>query len=61
MPGDGVVNGYGAIDGRVVYVLSQDFTGFGGSLSEAHAEKLVKLMDGALKAGVPVIGLNDSG
>jgi propionyl-CoA carboxylase beta chain len=60
-PGDGVVTGYGAIDGRIVHVFSQDFTVFGGSLSEAHAEKLVKLMDGALKAGVPLIGLNDSG
>ncbi len=60
-PGDGVVTGYGAIDGRTVYVFSQDFTVFGGSLSEAHAEKIVKVLDNALKAGVPVVGLNDSG
>ncbi|MEX2583031.1 MAG: acyl-CoA carboxylase subunit beta [Gemmatimonadota bacterium] len=59
--GDGVVTGYGAIDGRLVYVFSQDFTVFGGSLSEAHAEKIVKIMDLALKNGAPVIGLNDSG
>ncbi|MEJ2371524.1 MAG: acyl-CoA carboxylase subunit beta [Gemmatimonadales bacterium] len=60
-PGDGVVTGYGTIDGRTVYVFSQDFTVFGGSLSEAHAEKIVKVLDTALKSGVPVIGLNDSG
>jgi propionyl-CoA carboxylase beta chain len=59
--GDGVVTGYGTIDGRLVYVFSQDFTVFGGSLSEAHAEKIVKIMDLALKNGAPVIGLNDSG
>ncbi|HEX8906823.1 MAG TPA: carboxyl transferase domain-containing protein, partial [Longimicrobiaceae bacterium] len=59
--GDGVVTGYGAIHGRLVYVFSQDFTVFGGSLSEAHAEKVVKIMDLALKNGAPVIGLNDSG
>jgi propionyl-CoA carboxylase beta chain len=59
--GDGVITGYGAIDGRMVYVFSQDFTVFGGSLSEAHAEKIVKIMDLALKNGAPVIGLNDSG
>jgi len=59
--GDGVVTGYGRIHGRLVYVFSQDFTVFGGSLSEAHAEKIVKLMDMALKNGAPVIGLNDSG
>ena len=59
--GDGVVTGYGTIHGRLVYVFSQDFTVFGGSLSEAHAEKIVKLMDMALKNGAPVIGLNDSG
>jgi propionyl-CoA carboxylase beta chain len=59
--GDGVVTGWGAIDGRLVYVFSQDFTVFGGSLSEAHAEKIVKVMDLALKNGAPVIGLNDSG
>ncbi len=61
IPGDGVVTGYGLIDGRKVYVFSQDFTVFGGSLSEAHAEKICKIMDLALKAGVPIIGLNDSG
>ena len=60
-PGDGVVTGSGRIDGRPVYVFSQDFTVFGGSLSEAHAEKICKIMDLALKTGVPVIGLNDSG
>ncbi|MGH7462682.1 MAG: carboxyl transferase domain-containing protein, partial [Longimicrobiales bacterium] len=59
--GDGVVTGYGTIHGRPVYVFSQDFTVFGGSLSEVHAEKIVKIMDHALKTGAPVIGLNDSG
>jgi propionyl-CoA carboxylase beta chain len=59
--GDGVVTGYGRIDGRLVFVFSQDFTVFGGSLSEAHAEKICKVMDLAVKAGAPVIGLNDSG
>jgi propionyl-CoA carboxylase beta chain len=59
--GDGVVTGYGTIHGRLVYVFSQDFTVFGGSLSEAHAGKIVKIMDHALKNGAPVIGLNDSG
>jgi acetyl-CoA carboxylase carboxyltransferase component len=59
--GDGVVTGYGRIDGRVVYVFSQDFTVFGGSLGEAHAEKICKLMDLAMRNGGPVIGLNDSG
>ncbi len=59
--GDGVVTGYGTIHGRLVYVFSQDFTVFGGSLSEAHAEKICKVMDLALKNGAPVIGLNDSG
>jgi propionyl-CoA carboxylase beta chain len=59
--GDGVVTGYGTIEGRLVYVYSQDFTVFGGSLSEAHAEKIVKIMELALKNGAPVIGLNDSG
>jgi propionyl-CoA carboxylase beta chain len=59
--GDGVVTGHGLIDGRTVYVFSQDFTVFGGSLSEAYAEKICKVMDLALKAGAPVIGLNDSG
>ncbi len=60
-PGDGVVTGYGTINGRVVFVFSQDFTVFGGSLSEAHAEKICKIMDQAMKVGAPVIGLNDSG
>ncbi len=59
--GDGVVTGYGNIDGRLVFVFSQDFTVFGGSLSEAHAEKIIKIMDQAMKVGAPVIGLNDSG
>ncbi|SVD62713.1 uncharacterized protein METZ01_LOCUS415567, partial [marine metagenome] len=59
--GDGVVTGYGAIHGRLVYVFSQDFTVFGGSLSEAHAEKIVKIQELALKNGAPIIGLNDSG
>ena len=61
VPGDGVVTGHGTINGRPVFVFSQDFTVFGGSLSEAHAEKLCKVMDQAMKIGVPVIGLNDSG
>jgi propionyl-CoA carboxylase beta chain len=59
--GDGVVTGWGRIDGRLVYVFSQDFTVFGGSLSEAHAEKICKVMDLAVRNGAPVIGLNDSG
>lgn len=59
--GDGVVTGYGTVNGRLVYVFSQDFTVFGGSLSETHAEKIVKVMDLAMKNGAPVIGLNDSG
>jgi propionyl-CoA carboxylase beta chain len=59
--GDGVVTGYGSIDNRLVYVFSQDFTVFGGSLSETFAEKIVKIMDLAMKNGAPVIGLNDSG
>ncbi len=59
--GDGVVTGYGRIDGRVVYVFSQDFTVFGGSLSEAHGAKICKLLDLALKTGAPVVGINDSG
>jgi acetyl-CoA carboxylase carboxyltransferase component len=61
IPGDGVVTGYGTIDGRLVYVFSQDFTVFGGSLGEMFAKKVCKLMDLALKTGAPVIGLNDSG
>lgn len=59
--GDGVITGYGNIDGRLVYVYSQDFTVFGGSLSETHAEKIVKVMELALQNGAPIIGLNDSG
>src|SRR5215203_4591150 len=59
--GDGVVTGYGRIEGRLVYVFSQDFTVFGGSLSEAFAEKIVKIMDLAVRNGAPLIGLNDSG
>ena len=61
VPGDGVVTGHGTINGRLVFVFSQDFTVFGGSLSEAHAEKICKVMDQAMKVGAPVIGLNDSG
>jgi len=61
IPGDGVVTGYGTINGRLAFVFSQDFTVFGGSLSEAHAEKICKIMDQAMKVGAPVIGLNDSG
>src|SRR5438105_12631984 len=60
-PGDGFVTGFGRIDGRVVYVFAQDFTVFGGSLSEANASKICKVMDLAMRAGAPVIGLNDSG
>ena len=59
--GDGVVTGWGTIDGRLIYVFSQDFTVFGGSLGEVHAEKICKLMDMAMKNGAPIIGLNDSG
>jgi propionyl-CoA carboxylase beta chain len=59
--GDGVVTGYGTIDGRLIYVFAQDFTVFGGSLSETHAEKICKIMDLAVKVGAPLIGLNDSG
>src|SRR5690348_10042058 len=61
VPGDGVVTGYGTVNGRLVFVFSQDFTVFGGALSEAHAEKICKVMDQAMKVGAPVIGLNDSG
>ncbi|NMG36452.1 methylmalonyl-CoA carboxyltransferase [Azoarcus sp. TTM-91] len=61
IPGDGVVTGYGTVNGRLVFVFSQDFTVFGGSLSETHAQKICKVMDHALKVGAPVIGLNDSG
>jgi len=59
--GDGVITGYGQVNGRLVYVFSQDFTVFGGSLSETHAEKIVKIMDLAMQNGAPIIGLNDSG
>ena len=61
VPGDGVVIGYGTINGRLVFAFSQDFTVFGGSLSEPHAEKICKIMDKAVEVGAPVIGLNDSG
>ncbi|MCO5135592.1 MAG: methylmalonyl-CoA carboxyltransferase, partial [Phyllobacteriaceae bacterium] len=61
MAGDGVVTGWGTINGRITYVFSQDFTVFGGSLSETHARKICKIMDMAMKNGAPVIGLNDSG
>ena len=61
VPGDGVVTGFGKIHGRLVFVFSQDFTVFGGSLSETHAEKICKIMDQAMKVGAPVVGLNDSG
>jgi propionyl-CoA carboxylase beta chain len=61
IPGDGVVTGSGTINGRLVYVFAQDFTVFGGSLSERHAQKICKIMDAAMKVGAPVIGLNDSG
>jgi propionyl-CoA carboxylase beta chain len=61
IPGDGVITGYGTVNGRLVFVFSQDFTVFGGSLSEAHAEKICKIMDQAMNVGAPVIGLNDSG
>ncbi len=60
-PGDGVVTGWGTINGRIVYVFSQDFTVLGGSLSETHAQKICKIMDMAMKVGAPVIGINDSG
>jgi propionyl-CoA carboxylase beta chain len=61
IPGDGVVTGYGKIDGRLVFVFAQDFTVFGGSLGEVYAQKICKIMDHAMKVGAPVIGLNDSG
>jgi propionyl-CoA carboxylase beta chain len=61
VPGDGVVTGYGTINGRPVFVYSQDFTVFGGSLSEAHAAKICKVMDEAMRVGAPIVGLNDSG
>ncbi len=61
VPGDGVVTGYGTVNGRLLFVISQDFTVFGGSLSEAHAEKICKIMDHAMKVGAPIISINDSG
>src|SRR5204863_8708992 len=61
VPGDGVVSGYGRIDGRLTYVFAQDFTVFGGSLSETNAQKVCKVMDLALKNGALLVGLNDSG
>src|ERR1700728_1290881 len=61
IPGDGVVTGHGTINGRLVFAFSQDFTVFGGALSEAHAEKICKVMDKAMLVGAPVVGLNDSG
>jgi len=61
IPGDGVVIGFGTVNGRLIFIYSQDFTVFGGSLSEAHAEKICKIMDQAMKVGAPVIGINDSG
>jgi propionyl-CoA carboxylase beta chain len=60
-PGDGVITGHGLVDGREVFVFAQDFTVFGGSLSETHAAKICKIMDLAMKTGAPVVGLNDSG
>src|SRR5437016_6609812 len=60
-PGDGVITGHGLVDGREVFLFAQDFTVFGGSLSETHAEKICKVMDLAMKTGAPIIGLNDSG
>ncbi|MGE0659097.1 MAG: carboxyl transferase domain-containing protein, partial [Reyranellaceae bacterium] len=61
IPGDGVVTGHGTVNGRLIFVFSQDFTVFGGALSEAHAEKICKVMDRAMTVGAPVIGINDSG
>src|SRR6266852_417254 len=61
IPGDGVVTGYGTVDGRQVFVFAQDFTVFGGSLSSSHARKICKMMDLATEVGAPIIGLNDSG
>src|SRR4030095_9990179 len=60
-PGDGVVTGHGLVDGRRVFVFAQDFTVFGGSLSETHAEKICKVMDLAMRVGAPLVGINDSG
>src|SRR4029079_16771973 len=61
IPGDGVVTGHGLVDGRRVFLFAQDFTVFGGSLSESYAAKICKVMDLALKVGAPIVGLNDSG
>src|SRR5712692_2591611 len=61
IPGDGVVTGYGTVDGRKIFVFAQDFTVFGGSLSGAYAQKICKIMDLATRVGAPIIGLNDSG
>lgn len=61
IPGDGMVTGYGKIDGRLVFVFAQDFTVFGGTMSRANADKVVKIMQTAMKMGAPLIGLNDSG
>ena len=61
IPGDGIATGYGTVDGRTVFAFAQDFTVLGGSLSHAFAEKICKIMDLAMKAGAPVVGLNDSG
>src|SRR6185436_17768769 len=61
IPGDGVIAGHGRVDGRVIYAFAQDFTVFGGSLSETNAAKIVKVMDLAMKMGAPIVGLNDSG
>src|SRR6476660_3807268 len=61
IPGDGVVAGHGLVDGRQVFAFAQDFTVFGGSLSETNAAKIVKIMDLAMKLGSPIVGLNDSG
>src|ERR1700746_2659534 len=60
VPGDGVVTGYGTVNGRPIFVFSQDFTVFGGSLSESHAKKILKVMEKAVQVGAPVIGINDS-
>src|SRR6201996_5534484 len=61
IPGDGFVTGYGRVEGRTVFVFAQDFTVFGGSLSETNAAKIVKIMDMAMRVGAPIVGLNDSG
>ena len=61
IPGDGVITGHGRVDGRAVFAFAQDFTVFGGSLSETYAAKVCKIMDLAMKVGVPIVGLNDSG